>query len=210
MSKRNLIIAGGGIIVLAVLAWAFIESSQPLPGVAELEPDRTHVAENTKLNYKFNPPTSGTHYSTWVSKGFYDVPYSDGNLVHSQEHGYVIFWYDCNAKSTGFNLIPDAFAQNPSAVPMATSSDASPSAQLKDLPQSFSNGSCNTLKNQIKDAFNKNGDHKLIAVPRVGMGNPLTLTAWGRAEKLTNVDQNKIKQFIDAFRDRGPEQTVEP
>ncbi len=29
-------------------------------------------------------------------------------------------------------------------------------------------------------------------------------------EKLDKVDENKIKQFIDAFRDAGPEQTSEP
>ncbi len=209
MNKKNLIIAGAAIAALAVLAWVFVESSQPLPGVAELEPDRTHVAEGSPISYKYNPPTSGIHYPTWVSKGFYDVPFPDGNLVHSQEHGYVIFWYDCEAPAkTGFNLIPDAFAQT--AVPMATAPTASPSATLQDLPQSFRNGSCDPLKNQIKASFSQNGGHKLIAVPRVGMGNPLTLTAWGRAEKLNSVDQGKIKQFIDAFRDRGPEQTNEP
>src|SRR5690242_12037446 len=113
MNKKVLAIIGGVIIILVVLGWAFVESSQPLPGVAELEPDRTHIPNSSQIKYKYNPPTSGTHYPTWVSKGFYDVPYPDGDLVHSQEHGYIIFWYDCGAKLRGFNLIPDAYAQTP-------------------------------------------------------------------------------------------------
>lgn len=241
VSKKYLIIGASIIVLIAILIWAFVASTQPLPGVEELQNDRTHVPDGTKIDYKFNPPTSGPHYPDWITKGFYDEPRPDGNVVHSQEHGYVIFWYDCGAKLAfsspaggearpdgrqtsvvrqlaGFagSIVPEVYAQtatqtNPNgAIPMTGGSEGSPSASLKDMPKAFSDGSCNSLKNQIKDAIQENGDHKLIAMPRPNMGNPLTLTAWGRAEKLNSVDKEKIKQFIDVFRDHGPEQTVEP
>lgn len=220
MNKKYLIIGSIILIIIIVLVWAYQASTKPLPGVAELQDDRTHVSEGSKVNYKFNPPTSGAHYPSWITKGFYLEPRPDGNLVHSLEHGYIIIWYDCeqNSKlkapasrpdeqSSKLNLIQEVFAQG---IQMTRGSEGSPSAKLKDLPKSFSDGSCDLLENSLKDILSKFGSHKLIAVPRVGMDSTLVLTAWGRMEKLTRVDQEKIKEFISSYRDNGPEQTNEP
>ena len=53
--------------------------------------------------YNSNPPTSGPHYANEFEAGFYEetdiasLPdYPEGYLVHNLEHGYVIFWYNCN------------------------------------------------------------------------------------------------------------------
>jgi hypothetical protein len=210
MKKKNLIIIGSVLLGVILLGWVFIESTKPLPGVEQLENDRTHIAEGSPIAYKYNPPTSGTHYPSWILKGFYDLPFPDGNLVHSQEHGYIIMWYDCTVAPTAFSFVPAAYAQAAGSLGMTGGNIASPSATLEQMPAQFSNGSCDTTKSKLKDIINKYGPHKLIAVPRFGMGAPLVLTAWGRSEKLTSLDEVKIKEFIDAFRDRGPENTNEP
>lgn len=197
------------IFILAFLVWLYMASTKPLPGIEALQDGRDHLPEETKIDYKFNPPTSGDHYPSWISKGFYDEPRPDGNLVHSQEHGYIIFWYDCEKKSIGdggWDIVGTVYAQ---ASNMTAGSEGSPSAKLSDMPKSFSDGSCETLKNQIKDLLQKNNPHKLIVVPRVGMDSPLILSSWGRMEKMTSLNEAKIKEFIDAFRDNGPERTVE-
>lgn len=52
--------------------------------------------------YSSNPPTSGHHFSNWMTAGFYDTnnkKYPEGNLVHNLEHGYIIFWYNCKVLS---------------------------------------------------------------------------------------------------------------
>lgn len=193
------------IIIIVILSWLFIESSKPLPGEKMLQDGRDHLLERTKIDYKFNPPTSGNHYPSWISKGFYDEPRPDGNLVHSIEHGYIIIWYDCEVKSSG--LIPTAYAQG---LNMTQGSEGSSSAKLEDLPEAFRNGSCDSLKNDLKDVYQNLGPHKLIVMPHPGMDSRIVLTAWGRIEKLNSVDRDKIKAFIDAFRDNGPEQTNEP
>lgn len=62
-----------------------------------------HVPEGTDPGpYNSDPPTSGRHYASQYSAGFYDeseaasLPlYHEGYLVHNLEHGYVIFWYNC-------------------------------------------------------------------------------------------------------------------
>jgi hypothetical protein len=226
--KKIILIIAALVASLIFLIWLFIASNKPLPGISELQDGRNHIPEGSKTNYKFNPPTAGDHYPSWITKGFYDEPRPDGNLVHSLEHGYIVLWYDCENKvqsaegvvpsrlftyhfslknfSSQALLITSIHAQT---MGMTTGSEGSPSAKLSDLPKAFSDGSCDNLKNQIKSILNQD-QHKLIAVPRVGLDAPLILTAWGRAEKLTSVDTRKIKDFISAFRDNGPEHTDEP
>ncbi len=227
MQNKWLIIGVIVVIMVALLGWLFIESTKPLPGekinyncdkVIDFskvdtksvgDKCRMHVPDGTALNYPSNPPTFGPHYSSWITKGFYSEPRADGNLVHSQEHGYVIIWYDCERKVTGYRqqgIVSTVYAQTA----MTDGTDGSASATLKQMPKSFSDGSCSSMENQIKDVLQKFGPHKLIAMPRVGMDVPLTLTAWDRIEKLESFNSGKIKAFIDAYRDNGPEQTVEP
>ena len=138
MNKKWIIIAGTILVLAALLAWLFIESTKPLPGEKELQDGREHKPDGSKLDYKFNPPTSGDHYPSWISKGFFDEPRADGNLVHSLEHGYVIIWYDCEKKVTSDKsqvtswLIKPAYAQG---VNMTQGSEGSPSAKLEDMPE---------------------------------------------------------------------------
>lgn len=242
MDKKKISIAAGVIILVGVLAWLFIESSKPLPGEKiayncdnyidfSKFPDtntsdkcRVHVPEGTKVDYKINPPVFGPHYASWITKGFYEEPRFDGNLVHSEEHGYVILWYDCENKGLGRGkgLVKSVYAHedatpsansstdNSGVTSMTGGSEGRPSAHFENMPKSFSDGSCNNFKNELKSMLAKFGPHKLIIVPRPNLGQRLVLTAWGRVEKLNSVDETKIKKFIDTYRDFGPEATNEP
>lgn len=202
------LIAGAVLLLGIFLAWLFKESEKPLPGELLLQEGRDHKPEGTKLAYKFNPPTSGDHYASWITKGFYGEPRADGNLVHTMEHGYIIIWYDCEKSviSHQSSVIREAYADS---LGMTMGSTGSPSASLESMPKSFSDGSCNNLKNELK-TFYEADQHKLVIMPRVGMDHPIILTAWGRMLKLDSLDQTKIKEFINSFRDQGPEHTNEP
>jgi hypothetical protein len=46
-----------------------------------------HVAPETEVEYKTNPPTSGSHYGTPTDWGVYSEEISDEATVHSLEHG---------------------------------------------------------------------------------------------------------------------------
>lgn len=89
-----------GIIVLGALAlggWRWVASlapvgadrSQSFPNLG-----REHVPAGTIVQYNSNPPTSGSHYSEWVSEKFYDKEIPDGHLVHNLEHGDVWISYN--------------------------------------------------------------------------------------------------------------------
>lgn len=63
--------------------------------------NQDHVEPGTPLTYDQAPPAFGRHYNVWKSIGqkFYtaeDRP-DLGYLVHNQEHGYTMLWYDDTA-----------------------------------------------------------------------------------------------------------------
>lgn len=47
------------------------------------------------VQYGSNPPSSGTHYSSWPKFRAYDKPVPWGFLVHGLEHGAVVLAYNC-------------------------------------------------------------------------------------------------------------------
>lgn len=65
--------------------------------------DSSHVEDGTDVDYNTNPPTSGPHFGQTVPAGFYNIgdaitliPFGESHIVHNLEHGYVVFWYNCN------------------------------------------------------------------------------------------------------------------
>jgi len=76
------------------------------PAVGEVVPimeSIAHVEEGQDPGpFNTDPPSSGRHYAADLEAGFYEEgaleqygPYPAGYLVHNLEHGYVIFWYNC-------------------------------------------------------------------------------------------------------------------
>ena len=54
---------------------------------------RDHVRAGTPMDYRNDPPTSGTHWEIWVDPGFYTQQQPLAALVHSMEHGHVVIFY---------------------------------------------------------------------------------------------------------------------
>lgn len=72
------------------------EEGRPSLTKVKTYPDegRTHVPPGTRISYGTNPPTSGSHFPTWVDPGFYDTAKGRSNLVHSLEHGMIVIFYN--------------------------------------------------------------------------------------------------------------------
>lgn len=96
------IIAGAAAI--AVVAYFVWQGTRPAVGQSvPIMADVNHIEEGTDPGpYNSDPPTSGKHYANEYDAGFYDesspqasAQYPEGYLVHNLEHGYVIFWYNC-------------------------------------------------------------------------------------------------------------------
>jgi hypothetical protein len=88
-----------GVFLTVFLVWNNAQAGEKIPVMSS----RAHVPEGTDPNpYNSNPPTSGIHYPIDLKPGFYDTnvyDYPEGYLVHNLEHGYVIFWYNCDTLS---------------------------------------------------------------------------------------------------------------
>lgn len=192
---------GIGVVVLALIGygiWLFAkESSKPLPGKQMDAQGRDHTTQEQweKLTYNSNPPTSGAHDPEWTKPGIYDAPVGVGHLVHSLEHGYVLITYNCNPQASASATFTQASAANASA--------------LLAQPQ-WQDSSCQQLKTQLKDLANTEKLWKLIVIAWPWQKDTIALTAWQRIDSFSSFDKNRITNFIKAFRDKGPEATMEP
>jgi hypothetical protein len=209
MNEKRLII----IIVticLAILGYWVYSESKPKPGIQLADEGREHVQIGTEVQYGTNPPTSGNHYAQWTKWGVYDTPKDDRNLVHSLEHGYVIMHYNCDVQSTGFNLIPPAFAQTSGRpMEMATESAEQIASAAATLSDNFKSDQCKQLVNNLTDVYNAKGQVRLLVVPRPKLDSMIALTAWRHMEKMNSFDKSKIEEFIKGHINQGPEKTME-
>ena len=74
---------------------ALVDAGQGAMAQVVTEPDlgRNHVSAGTPMEYRSDPPTSGTHWDVWVDPGFYEQEQPLGALVHSLEHGHVVIYF---------------------------------------------------------------------------------------------------------------------
>lgn len=103
--KSALIIGGTAVVVLGFIGIVIWNNVKPLAGetILHLEDATAHIPEGEDPGpFSSNPPTSGRHYGIPLAAGFYEegdsitqVPYPEGYLLHNLEHGYIIFWYNC-------------------------------------------------------------------------------------------------------------------
>jgi hypothetical protein len=74
-----------------------------------------HIPHFAPVVYNSNPPSSGPHYTTWANYQEYADPVDDRYLVHSLEHGAVLFLYKC--EDAGCPEIVDALRAVRDAIP---------------------------------------------------------------------------------------------
>lgn len=103
--RSNMIWVGVVIVVLLLIGVLIAPALRPARGeTVAVMPSDVHIGLDTDPGqYSTDPPTSGPHYGSQLDAGFYDEsdveqigPYPAGYMVHSLEHGYVIFWYNCS------------------------------------------------------------------------------------------------------------------
>lgn len=97
----NLTWGGIGAAVLAILGFIVWQGVRPAAGESvPIMVSEPHIPTGSDPGqYNSDPPTSGLHYADTLQPGFYeanDYSFPVGYLVHNLEHGYVIFWYNCN------------------------------------------------------------------------------------------------------------------
>jgi hypothetical protein len=106
-ARKNKLIWGGVVIgiliILGFIGWTAFRpaSGEAVPIMANAG---DHVPEGSDPGpFNSDPPTSGPHYAQEYEAGFYEESdrevtneFPEGFLLHNLEHGYTIFWYNCD------------------------------------------------------------------------------------------------------------------
>lgn len=99
--RSNLTWGGIGVVIVAIFGFIVWQGVRPSAGESiPIMSSSSHIPTDTDPGqYNSDPPTSGPHYPEEAQAGFYETniyKYPAGYLVHNLEHGYVIFWYNCD------------------------------------------------------------------------------------------------------------------
>jgi hypothetical protein len=85
---------------------------------------REHTTK--RVRYRTNPPTSGPHYPVPAADGIYDEPPSTEKLVHSLEHGRVIFQFALGAPAQVRGQLKALVKEDPRHVILTANQTAMP------------------------------------------------------------------------------------
>jgi hypothetical protein len=68
---------------------------------------------------------------------------------------------------------------------------------------------CESTKQKLRSLVSSYNQWKIVVTPRQDKDAAIALAAWGWLQKLDNYDEPTIRRFVDAWRNKGPEQTME-
>ena len=193
-----------GLIALLLLltgaGWWLVNGGASLPGESVADQGREHW-EHAKLDefkYNSNPPTSGPHDPDWIRPGIYGTPQDKYKLIHSLEHGYVVVHYNCALPISNFEFLISKVNAHEDEGDL--DGDSTPSATFK--------ADC-SLAQVLVDWGMKMELKKLIVQVNPTVDKPIVLVAWGRILKMDSFDEKLAEKFVKAFRNKGPEATME-
>ena len=188
----------GILILIGGVIW-LVSGSGKLPGEVVADQGREHW-EHAKLDefkYNSNPAVSGPHDPDWIRPGIYGEAQDKYKLIHSLEHGYVIVHYNC---AQALNAQPSTLSVSAHEDEGDLDGDSTPSATFK--------ADC-SLAQVLADWAKKMELKKLIVQPNPTTDKPVILVAWSRILKMDSWDEKLAEKFVKAYRNKGPEATME-
>lgn len=111
-----------------------------------------HVDEGTQIEYNSTPPTSGPHYAQPSPTGFFTDPVEPERLVHNEEHGQIVFWYDSAAPQATIDSIEAYVEASPGAL-VATPYEQVPSGSEFSMTAWGASQSCVEVSQEVLDNF---------------------------------------------------------
>jgi hypothetical protein len=140
-----------------------------------------HEAPCTPLTFHSNPPTSGTHYSSWAAFEIYDRPVPRGFLLHSLEHSAVVLSYNCEA---------------------AADAGVDCDELVAELTEFFETWPADPLCSATR--------HRLLLTPDPELDAVFAAAAWGHYVKGDCFDAGVVSDFIEANYGRTYENICNP
>jgi len=177
------------LVVIAALGYGVVTLLGAMgsrPGFAVPDLGAGHIEQQgCTPHYNSSPPTSGCHSASAAPYGPHEDPIDEKLQVHNLEHGGVIIQY----RSSGIIGADDALAEELQSLVNRLRGASRRYCRLIVAPYPYPFEAPNYPKEE--------SSQKVIA-----------LTAWGRMELLDGYDEKRIRQFIDTFINKGPEQVA--
>ncbi len=142
---------------------------------------REHVTDiNAKIRYNTFPPTTGPHYFAPVDWDFYGAPLVQIQIVHNLEHGGIVIQFGTKVDRATVRKLVEFYREDP---------------------------------------------HLLVAAPLPKLDKRIALAAWtvpprepgerpasgvGRLAICGDFAEGAFRDFVDAYRDKGPESAPRP
>lgn len=104
--------------------------------------------------YSSTPPTSGPHYGTPASAGFYSSALPPEQVVHNLEHGQIVIWYKPDASQETIDDIEQLVQQEPQATVAVPFEDVQGSATFV-LSAWGAMQSCVRVSQEVVDDFRR-------------------------------------------------------
>ncbi len=195
----TLILIGGGV-------W-LVSGRGGLPGEVVADQGREHwdQARLGEFKYNSNPPASGPHDPDWVRPGIYNESQDKYKLIHSLEHGYVVVHYNC---AVAFSTQSRLRRVSRAVLSASAHEDEGDADGDNATPGAGVNPEC-SLGQTLADWAKKMELKKLIVQPNPIIDKPIVMVAWDRILKMDSFDEKLAEKFVKAFRNKGPEQTME-
>lgn len=182
-----------GVVVVLAVGYGSLQLLGMLygdaPGYAVPIQGRGHAPGCTIGRYNSRPPTSGCHSPSQAAYGIHEEPVPHELQLHNLEHGAVVVQYRTSgALGADEGLIFDLT----DLVERLRKEDVKYCRLiLAPYPYGF------LLPERVRERAGLSLDE--VAEKRIA------LTAWGRIELLDEFDEERIRAFIDAHINRGPE-----
>jgi Protein of unknown function (DUF3105) len=174
---QNLLLIGGGIffaLLIALVIYLNVRSQQPVAGEEVLSSQgNAHIEPGSPspLEYNSVPPTSGPHYGNLAAWQVYSEPQRYEQVVHNLEDGGVVIYYQC-----------------PEGCPEIVD-------QLSAIVQPMISAGRHIVLMPNNPQWTASGSQPL----HQDMGAKIALTAWTRLLKIEEVDEAKIRAFIQRY-----------
>jgi len=156
---------------------------------------RGHVQAVNLTDYNSVPPTSGSHFGAQTNWGIHQEPVPEGYQIHNLEHGGVIMHY----KPLQSDISGDDEVDTPTSI----------NSELQSASSSPTTKSSEGISEDIIEKLKAIGEdyrwNKLMLTPAPSLDANIALTAWTHLDKFDEFDEDRIRAFIDAYRNRGPE-----
>ena len=178
------------VVVIAAIIGIYIVVDQLAPtppGFAVQDAGRGHMPA-CQPDYNTRPPTSGCHFPNITDYAIFDEPQDDRVLVHNLEHGAVIISY----RTSGIPGEDDLLIQDITSFV----------TDLKNSDRKY----CRIIVNPSINPFSA---EQVAELRDEAFGAKIALTAWRYIDVMTTFDEERVKSFIDAHIDKGPERNAD-